>query len=139
MKGVSLIGAITIPSTVTEIGESAFKDTKISALDLSEATSLTSIGNSAFYRTALEGTRLVIPSTVTEIFPAGTFPAGTTLYRDHWGQPWEYAKKPLKVASSDATLCWPRCPSIPLPRRARYHNNARPACFTSQVRLPLQI
>ena len=51
---------------VKTIGASAFANTKLAGLDLSEATTLVSIGDSAFFNTDLEGT-LVLPATVTTI------------------------------------------------------------------------
>ena len=51
------------------IGPSAFQNTKFTGLDLSKATALASIGDSAFCDTGLQGT-LVIPSTVATIGPS---------------------------------------------------------------------
>ena len=51
---------------VKTIGASAFAYTKLTGLDLSEATSLVEIMDNAFYATDLGGT-LVIPATVTTI------------------------------------------------------------------------
>ena len=56
---------------VKTIGASAFANTKLTYLDLSEATSLVEIGEGAFFalrRQHLAGT-LMIPSTVTKIGP----------------------------------------------------------------------
>ena len=47
-KHKELTGNIVIPSSVTSIGTDAFNETDITSLDLSQATSLTSIGNYAF-------------------------------------------------------------------------------------------
>ena len=57
-----------IPATVTTIGDEAFADTKLTDLDLSKATSLVSIADSAFFGTDLRGT-LVVPAKVTTIGP----------------------------------------------------------------------
>ena len=40
----SLTGTLAVPNTVTKIGLSAFANTKLTYLDLSEATSLVEIG-----------------------------------------------------------------------------------------------
>ena len=61
-----LSGTLTIPSSVTSIGERAFDENQISTLDLSNATSLTAIGSYAFTYNQLSGT-LTIPSSVTSI------------------------------------------------------------------------
>ena len=57
-----------IPATVTTIGYYAFQATKLTGLDLSKATALVSIANSAFFGTDLGGT-LGIPAKVTTIGP----------------------------------------------------------------------
>ena len=59
-------GTIVIPAKLTTIGPSAFKDTKLTGLDLSKAASLVEIGYGAFYSSGLAG-KLVIPPTVTKI------------------------------------------------------------------------
>ena len=61
-----LTGALKVGPAVKTIGASAFANTKLTGLDLSEATSLVEIGKSAFSETNLAGT-LMIPSTVTKI------------------------------------------------------------------------
>ena len=55
-----------IPSKVTRIGSQAFRNTRVTGLDLSKATSLVEIVASAFSATDLQGT-LVIPSRVRKI------------------------------------------------------------------------
>ena len=55
-----------IPAKLATIGPYAFWNTKPTGLDLSEATSLVEIGDSAFFGTGLAGT-LVIPATVASI------------------------------------------------------------------------
>merc|ERR1711935_219038 len=63
----NLGATLVIPAKVTTIGASAFSNTKLGGLDLSDATSLVVIGDGAFtYATYLGGT-LVIPATVTTI------------------------------------------------------------------------
>ena len=59
-------GTLVIPAKLATIGPSAFRNTKLTGLDLSEATSLVEIGDSAFFGTGLAGT-LVIPATVASI------------------------------------------------------------------------
>ena len=62
-----LAGTLKVGAAVRTIGASAFANTKLTGLDLSEATSLVSIGDNAFFSaTDLEGT-LAIPTTVTTI------------------------------------------------------------------------
>ena len=67
-----LTGTLTIPSSVTSIGYAAFEGSgdgstnQISTLDLSNATSLETIGERAFVDNQLTGT-LTIPSSVTSI------------------------------------------------------------------------
>ena len=61
------LGDITIPSSVTSIEIGAFSYTGISSLDLSQATSLTSIGDEAFASCKNLTGDLVIPSSVTTI------------------------------------------------------------------------
>ena len=61
-----LAGTLKVGASVTTIGHAAFANTKFTSLDLSGATSLVSIGESAFYATALKST-LVIPAKVTTI------------------------------------------------------------------------
>ena len=61
-----LTGTLKVGPAVKTIGASAFANTKLAGLDLSEATSLVSIGNSAFFNTNLAGS-LVIPAKVTKI------------------------------------------------------------------------
>ena len=61
-----LTGTLKVGAAVRTIGASAFANTKLAGLDLSEATSLVSIGHSAFLNTDLEGA-LVIPAKVTTI------------------------------------------------------------------------
>lgn len=64
----SLKGTLTIPESVTKIGDFAFGNNRnITGLDLSTAKNLTYIGSSAFYYcTSLTG-EVVIPESVTEI------------------------------------------------------------------------
>ena len=61
-----LTGTLKVGPAVKTIGTSAFANTKLTYLDLSEATSLVEIGDRAFSETNLAGT-LVIPNTVTTI------------------------------------------------------------------------
>ena len=61
-----LTGRLKVGPAVKAIGTSAFANTKLTRLDLSEATSLVDIGESAFSATYLAGT-LLIPNTVTTI------------------------------------------------------------------------
>ena len=61
-----LTGTLKVGPAVKTIGARAFALTKLTNLDLSEATSLVEIGNGAFYASPLAGT-LVIPVKVTTI------------------------------------------------------------------------
>ena len=61
-----LTGTLKVGAAIRTIGASAFANTRLAGLDLSEATSLISIGDSAFFNTDLEST-LVIPAKVTTI------------------------------------------------------------------------
>ena len=63
----NLTGDLVIPSNVTSIGGYAFYNTKITSLDLSQTTSLTTIGRSAFQSCSNLTGDLVIPSSVTSI------------------------------------------------------------------------
>ena len=62
-----LIGNLTIPSSVTNIEDMAFRFTNITSLDLSQTTSLTNIGAAAFFSCSNLTGDLVIPSSVTSI------------------------------------------------------------------------
>ena len=64
-NGISVLDLSNATSLQT-IGFAAFSGNQISALNLSNATSLTSIGESAFYNNQISGT-LIIPSSVTTI------------------------------------------------------------------------
>ena len=60
-----------IPAKLTTIGPSAFENTKLTGLDLSEATSLVDIGACAFYGTVLGGTLVIpFPAKLTTIGPS---------------------------------------------------------------------
>ena len=61
-----LTGTLKVGAAIKTIGTSAFERTKLTGLDLSDATSLVEIGNGAFYAIDLKGT-LVIPAKVTTI------------------------------------------------------------------------
>ena len=61
-----LTGTLKVGAAIKTIGTSAFAYTKLTGLDLSGATSLATIGDSAFFGTNL-GNTLVIPATVTAI------------------------------------------------------------------------
>ena len=50
-------------ATVTSIDDYAFSNTKLTGLDLSEATALTTIGTGAFANTALVGQEVCTPNT----------------------------------------------------------------------------
>ena len=65
--GSIISGDLIIPSSVTSIARSAFGFTQITSLDLSQATSLTTIGDSAFSHCSNLTGDLVIPSSVTII------------------------------------------------------------------------
>ena len=65
----NLTGTLRVGPAVQTIGARAFFGTKLTGLDLSEATSLVEIGDSAFLGTDLEGT-LVIPAKLTKIGPS---------------------------------------------------------------------
>ncbi len=53
------IGKVTIPSTVVNIGKEAFSNSSIEEIDCSNAVSLTTIGNNAFYSTNLSSISLI--------------------------------------------------------------------------------
>ncbi|MGL4948551.1 MAG: leucine-rich repeat protein [Mycoplasma sp.] len=61
-----MVGGLIIPSTVRIIGDDAFSFSTFTALDLSSATQLTEIGNSAFQRTGMTG-RITIPGNLKVI------------------------------------------------------------------------
>merc|ERR1712085_96484 len=61
-----ITGTLVIPAKVETIGEFAFRLTKLTGLDLSQAVSVVTIGKRAFGETNLEGT-LVIPAKVETI------------------------------------------------------------------------
>ena len=61
-----LTGTLKVGAAVKTIGSNAFAYTKLTGLDLSGATSLATIGDSAFFGTDLHNT-LVIPATVKAI------------------------------------------------------------------------
>ena len=61
------LGNVVIPSNVTKIQSNAFSSRSISSLNLSQATSLTSIGDNAFYQCSNLSGDLMIPSCVTTI------------------------------------------------------------------------
>ena len=65
-----LTGTLKVGPAVKTIGASAFTDTKLTGLDLSEATSLAEIGDRTFLGNDFAGT-LVIPATVTTIGDEG--------------------------------------------------------------------
>ena len=62
----NLTGTLKLGAAVKTIGDAAFYLTKLAGLDLSDAASLVSIGNGAFYETDITGT-LVIPAKVETI------------------------------------------------------------------------
>ena len=59
--------SLTIPSNVTTIGNNAFNNSNVGSIDLSNATSLTTIGSQAFKSCSNLTGDLVIPSKVTSI------------------------------------------------------------------------
>ena len=61
-----LTGTLKVGPAVKAIGAGAFYNTKLTGLDLSDATSLVEIGVGAFYRTNLGGT-LVVPAKVITV------------------------------------------------------------------------
>ena len=67
-----LAGTLKVGPAIKTIGARAFAWTKLTSLDLSEATSLVEIGDSAFFGTDLGGT-LVIPATVMTIGAAAFY------------------------------------------------------------------
>ena len=62
-----LIGNLVIPSSLTTIGQYAFHRTKITSLDLSQATSLTTISDNAFRRTKITSLDLSQATNLTTI------------------------------------------------------------------------
>ena len=71
-RNMDLTGTLKVSPAVKTIGALAFADTKLTGLDLSEATSLVKIGAWAFSDTDLEGT-LVIPATATTVGTSAFF------------------------------------------------------------------
>lgn len=67
-----------IPASVTTIGDDAFYNTKLTSLDLSDATTLLSIGSYAFSGTGLTGT-IVTPSKIPRYAARDTFPPGVSV------------------------------------------------------------
>ena len=65
-------GKLVIPSNITNIESGFFNNSGVSSLDLSQATSLTTIGENAF-RECLNFTNLVIKSNVLSIIGNGAF------------------------------------------------------------------
>ena len=65
--GCLCLGDIIIPNTITSIKQDSFSYTNIASLDLSQATSLTTIGTNAFYSCSNLSADIVIPSSVTSI------------------------------------------------------------------------
>ena len=70
--GSLALGKLVIPSSVTSIGDNAFAETQINSLNLSQATSLTSIGNSAFQSCSNLTGELYIPKNLNNI-PSSAF------------------------------------------------------------------
>ena len=66
LRGTQLTGTLKVGATVTSISNLAFAWTKLTGLDLSEATALTTIGDAAFSESPLTGT-LKVGATVTSI------------------------------------------------------------------------
>ncbi len=62
-----LTGNLVIPSSLTTIGQYAFYDTKITSLDLSQATSLTDISGRAFSKTSITSLDLLQATSLTTI------------------------------------------------------------------------
>ena len=65
----NLTGTLKVGPVVQTIGDWAFFGTELTGLDLSEATALASIEDSAFYGSGLVGT-LVIPAKLAKIGPS---------------------------------------------------------------------
>ena len=68
-ENTNLTGTLKVSPAVQTISARAFLGTKLTGLDLSEATSLVEIGAWAFVATGLEGT-LIIPAKLTKIGPS---------------------------------------------------------------------
>jgi len=66
LRGTQLTGTLKVGATVTSISDLTFARTKLTGLDLSEATALTTIGDDAFKESPLTGT-LKVGATVTSI------------------------------------------------------------------------
>ena len=107
-----LTGTLKVGAAVRTIGASAFANTKLTGLDLSEATALVEIGSGAFFRTNLAGS-LVIPVKVTTI--------GARAFED--------------TKLTGLRLAWPgRLSGQRSPRRPRLRPNAN----SPQSELPLR-
>ena len=70
--GSLALGKLVIPSSVTSIGDSAFAETQINSLNLSQTTSLTTIGNNAFQSCSNLTGELYIPKNLNNI-PSSAF------------------------------------------------------------------
>ena len=65
----NLTGTLKVGPAVQTIGDWAFFGSRLTGLDLSEATALASVEDSAFYGSGLAGT-LVIPAKLAKIGPS---------------------------------------------------------------------
>eukprot|EP00964_Phaeocystis_antarctica_P085479 scaffold53990_cov51-Phaeocystis_antarctica.AAC.1 len=94
-----ITGMLVIPANVETIGRSAFYQTKLAGLDLSQAASLVSIGAWGFSGTDITGT-IQTPFTVPT-YAANSFPAGVSIVKVLIP-----GLKKCAVAPSGTEPCW---------------------------------
>ena len=103
-----ITGTLVIPANVKTIGINAFRETKLTSLDLSQAASLVTIGIHAFEETNITGP-IVTPFNVPT-YAANTFPSGVNIVK---GSSHPSPSPPL-IKPNDF-LPWPSPPPKPPP------------------------
>lgn len=92
----SLTGKIVLPSSIKEIGDGTFFQSKISSINLPEG--LEKIGDAAFYACRLKD--VWIPTSCQIISGSNTFQQNYTLERMHLPEGWK------KIPNCFANMCW---------------------------------